>query len=56
MLEEAAEGGLLGEAHLTGNLLNGEVAPTDKQRLGLQHDIAFYPLAGRDTCLLLDKR
>lgn len=52
--EEAAEIGLVGEAHQVGNGLNGEVVPHAQQCFGLADDRRVYPPASGVTCLLLD--
>lgn len=56
LLEETTKGGLFGEAHQVGNLLDGEVALLLEHCLGLKYDVAVDPLASRDARLLLDER
>ena len=48
-LEIAGEGGLLAEAETVADLLGGEVGMMAQQMLGLNDDIARYPLAGSDA-------
>ena len=49
LFEIAGEGGLLAEAETVADLLDGEVGMMAQQMLGLNDDIARYPLAGSDA-------